>query len=58
MLKFRRCVLLVVAAVWCAMATSCLYRMPEEDEVRTVPNTNNPDVTLQKSEEWMPSVSY
>ncbi len=38
-------------------ATGC-YRMPAEDEVRVVPNTNNPHVVGGDSGQWMPTVDY
>lgn len=37
--------------------TSC-YRMPEEGEVSTVPNTNNPANTRQKNTSLMPGIEY
>jgi len=37
--------------------TSC-YRMPEEGEVSTVPNTNNPTNTRQKNPSLMPGIEY
>lgn len=41
------------------MLSGCaLYRMPEEGEVNTVPTTNNPAVTRQSFDNWMPGVEY
>jgi len=39
--------------------TSC-WRMPGEDDVSVLPNTNNPALThqTQSSTPWMPSVDY
>ena len=38
------------------LSTSC-YRMPEEGEVSTLPNTNNPSLTRQK-ENVTPALEY
>lgn len=41
--------------------TSCCYRMPTEDDYCTVPRTNNPDLTREKSggaNAMMPNVNY
>lgn len=39
--------------------TSCLYRMPEEDEYCLIPTVNNPDVTREKaSMSTLPTAKY
>lgn len=37
--------------------TSCLYRMPEEGEFRTVPLTNNPNITKDKGNLSIPGMN-
>jgi hypothetical protein len=42
-----------------AMAcTSCLYEMPDEDTVHTVPVTNNPHVIKDSAPTAAPSIEY
>lgn len=37
--------------------TGC-YRMPDEDEYSLVPTTNNPEITLERNDSVIPSMSY
>jgi hypothetical protein len=37
---------------------SACYRMPEEDEVTVVPNTNNPMLTRQKGPSLAPGADF
>ncbi len=37
---------------------SCLYRMPNEDEVAMVPTTNHPELTRQSDQNFAPTVGY
>ncbi len=37
--------------------TSC-YRMPTDDDFSVVPTTNNPAVTLEKNDAFIPGVGY
>ncbi|MCE5295253.1 MAG: hypothetical protein LLF94_11675 [Chlamydiales bacterium] len=45
--------LLVIAFV----VSSC-YRMPDDGEVSTLPNTNNPQLTGHKETPLMPGIKY
>ncbi|MDR3623583.1 MAG: hypothetical protein P4L16_00380 [Chlamydiales bacterium] len=36
--------------------SSCMYRMPAEDEFSTVPITNNPHVTKDKGNSLLPGM--
>jgi hypothetical protein len=40
-----------------ASATAC-YRMPDEDEIVTIPLTNNPAVTKEPPARLVPGVNY
>lgn len=55
MMKFVRLTLLAALAL---PLSGCLYRMPEDDEVSLVPNTNNPTVYRENSSKWQPSISH
>lgn len=50
----------IISIVIFFVTTSCLYRMPEQDEISTLPKTNSP--TLSKSTprdiEITPHISY
>lgn len=37
--------------------SSCMYRMPHEDEFSTVPITNNPYVTKDKGNSLLPGLN-
>lgn len=39
------------------LLTSC-YRMPGEDEFSVVPTTNNPSVTNEKPDSFIPGMGY
>lgn len=54
----RRLVLLFCFGATLMTLSGCLYRMPEDDELHTVPATNHPDLTRQADSEWQPNVSY
>lgn len=41
-----------------AVAFSGCYRMPTDDDFCLVPNTNNPDITRERSGSAMPNMSY
>ena len=38
--------------------TACIYRMPTDDDISTVPTTNHPDVVREQSSGMMPGGSY
>ncbi len=40
------------------LLTASCYRMPDEGEVTTLPNTNNPSLTRQKNPSLMPGFEY
>jgi hypothetical protein len=43
------------------LLSSCLYKMPPEDEMNTIPTTNNPNVTRDSSGPQqlpVPGISY
>ncbi|MBS0635259.1 MAG: hypothetical protein JSR37_07330 [Verrucomicrobia bacterium] len=40
------------------LVSSSCYRMPEEGEVSTLPNTNNPSLTRHKETVPMPGIQY
>ncbi|MBS0655446.1 MAG: hypothetical protein JSR46_06705 [Verrucomicrobia bacterium] len=42
----------------CVLLTTGCYRMPDENEVSTLPNTNNPTLTRQKPQTMAPGVAY
>jgi hypothetical protein len=48
----------LIAALLLILSTSCLYRMPDEGEVHTIPTTNNREITREKAQNWSPSVDY
>lgn len=35
--------------------TSCLYKMPNDDTISTLPNTNNPNLTREQPIQYLPS---
>lgn len=47
--------LLILASI---TLTGCIYNMPSEDHVCTVPTTNNPNVIKESGQSWLPGVSY
>ncbi len=46
-----------VAILIVFFATGC-YRMPEDGEVSTLPDTNNPNITRHKEKVLMPGFEY
>jgi hypothetical protein len=52
---------MIVRILFCFLAltqlTSCIYRMPEDDEFRCVPLTNNPNITLDKGNLSIPGMN-
>lgn len=49
---------LLLMTLLCFGATSCLYRMPRDDEVVVKPVTNNPSMTRDKGNGMMPGASF
>ena len=49
---------ILLAIVLLAGTNSCLYKMPEEDEFRTIPTTNNPNVIKDAGPSITPSIDY
>ncbi|MBS0623206.1 MAG: hypothetical protein JSS62_01130 [Verrucomicrobia bacterium] len=37
------------------LCTGCLYKMPTDDTISTLPHTNNPHLTREKPVQYMPS---
>jgi len=49
--------LLFATFIICTL-TSCLYRMPKEDDLHTIPLTNNPNVTNDPGSLTVPGADY
>ncbi|MFT4554660.1 MAG: hypothetical protein ACI9S8_003314 [Chlamydiales bacterium] len=57
--KFRHNIgRIILATALLTGSSSCLYKMPEEDEFRTVPTTNNPNVIKDAGPSITPSIDY
>ena len=49
-------VLLMLAAS--LLLNSCLYRMPDDDDLAIVPLTNNPEVVNVRDDDLVPGMAY
>lgn len=36
------------------IVTACIYQMPNDDHISTLPNTNNPSITREKGPSLLP----
>jgi hypothetical protein len=54
----RKTLLSLITCAMFAGMSSCLYKMPDEDDIRTVPTTNNPNVIKDTSPSLAPSIDY
>lgn len=48
----------IMALFLIAFSLTGCYTMPGEDDYSLVPTTNNPDITREKSDSFMPQMSY
>lgn len=48
---------LLILTLLVTTMSSCIYRMPQEDEFSTVPLTNNPNITKDKGKIAIPGVN-
>ena len=50
--------LLLIAIALSLASTSCIYRVPDDDEVSLIPNTNNPQVIGDKAQGMVPGGAF
>lgn len=57
--RMNKNILAFLTALACSSAclTGC-YRMPTEDDFSVVPTTNNPAVTCEKNDNFLPGLGY